>query len=112
MTDKVRLLAAYPRVIETQRRLFELQQNHRSAGRRVEYRNRVAGIFIDGWVEAPARPEDADRPVTRSEFACAGRNDATSERSATTVVVTMKKRPDASLYEWPLYPVRHTQYLQ
>jgi outer membrane protein, heavy metal efflux system len=58
------MLAAYPRVIETQRRLFELQQEYIGALEGVW----STGIALQGYLltdglEAPARPEDADRPV-------------------------------------------------
>lgn len=58
------MLAAYPRAIETQRRLFELQQEYIEALEGVW----STGIALQGYLltdglEAPARPEDADRPV-------------------------------------------------
>jgi outer membrane protein, heavy metal efflux system len=58
------MLASYPRVVETQRRLFELQEEYIQALEGVW----STGIALEGYLltdglEAPARPEDADRPV-------------------------------------------------
>ena len=58
------MLASYPRVLETQRRLFELQEEYIQALEGVW----STGIALQGYLltdglDAPARPEDADRPV-------------------------------------------------
>ncbi len=58
------MLASYPRVIETQRRLFELQREYIQSLEDVW----ITGIALQGYLltdglEAPARPGEVDRPI-------------------------------------------------
>jgi len=58
------MLAAYPRVIQSQRKLFDLQAEYIAALENVW----TTGIALQGFLltdglEAPARPGDIDRPV-------------------------------------------------
>jgi outer membrane protein, heavy metal efflux system len=58
------MLASYPRVIETQRKLYELQAEYITALEGVW----TTGIALQGYLltdglEAPARPGEVDRPV-------------------------------------------------
>lgn len=60
----VQMLASYPRVIETQRKLFELQAEYITALEGVW----TTGIALQGFLltdglEAPARPGEVDRPI-------------------------------------------------
>jgi cobalt-zinc-cadmium efflux system outer membrane protein len=65
MVDKYgQMLAAYPRVLDAQRRLYELQIEYISALESVW----TSGIALQGYLltdglEAPARPGEVDRPV-------------------------------------------------
>jgi len=58
------MLAAYPRVIQSQRKLYELQAEYIVALESVW----TTGIALQGYLltdglEAPARPGDVDRPI-------------------------------------------------
>jgi cobalt-zinc-cadmium efflux system outer membrane protein len=65
MTEKYgRMLASYPRVLEAQRKLFELQTEYIMALENTW----TTGIALQGFLltdglEAPARPGDVDRPI-------------------------------------------------
>jgi outer membrane protein, heavy metal efflux system len=65
MSDKYgRMLAAYPRVLQSQRKLFELQAEYIQALETVW----TTGIALQGFLltdglEAPARPGEVDRPI-------------------------------------------------
>lgn len=76
MTDRyAEMLAAYPRVLEAKRRLFELQ---------VEYIRALentwtTGVSLQGYLltdglEAPARPEEMDRAVRETNIPVPERN--------------------------------------
>lgn len=58
------MLASYPRVLETQRRLYELQLEYISALENV-WTNGIAlqGFLLTDGLEAPARPGEVDRPI-------------------------------------------------
>jgi len=58
------MLASYPRVLDTQRKLFELQIDYISALESV-WTNGIAlqGFLLTDGLEAPARPDEVDRPV-------------------------------------------------
>ncbi len=63
------MLASYPRVIETQRKLFELQAEYIAALEGVW----TTGIALQGFLltdglEAPARPGEIDRPVRETNM--------------------------------------------
>lgn len=65
MVEKYGLtLASYPRVLETQRRLYELQAEYIMALETV-WTNGIAlqGYLLTDGLEAPARPGEMDRPV-------------------------------------------------
>lgn len=58
------MLASYPRVLEAQRRLFELHMEYIAALESLW----TSGITLQGFLltdglEAPAKPGDVDRPV-------------------------------------------------
>jgi hypothetical protein len=58
------MLASYPRVLETQRKLYELQTEYIAALENVW----TTGIALQGYLltdglESPARPGEVDRPV-------------------------------------------------
>jgi len=59
-----RMLASYPRVLDTQRKLYELQIEYISALEGV-WTNGIAlqGYLLTDGLEAPARPGEMDRPV-------------------------------------------------
>jgi hypothetical protein len=65
MSDKYgRMLASYPRVLQSQRKLFELQTEYIQALETVW----TTGIALQGFLltdglEAPARPAEVDRPI-------------------------------------------------
>jgi outer membrane protein, heavy metal efflux system len=65
MSDKYgRMLASYPRVLQSQRKLFELQAEYIQALETVW----TTGIALQGFLltdglEAPARPAEVDRPI-------------------------------------------------
>lgn len=58
------MLASYPRVLDTQRKLFELQIEYISTLESV-WTNGIAlqGFLLTDGLEAPARPDEVDRPV-------------------------------------------------
>src|SRR5262249_35552413 len=58
------MLASYPRVLETQRRLFELHTEYVLALESL-WTNGIAlqGFLLTDGLEAPARPGEMDRPV-------------------------------------------------
>jgi cobalt-zinc-cadmium efflux system outer membrane protein len=58
------MLASYPRVLEAQRRLYELQVEYIGALENV-WTNGIAleGYLLTDGLEAPARPGEVDRPV-------------------------------------------------
>ena len=65
MLDKYgRMLASYPRVLDTQRKLYELQMEYIGALESV-WTNGIAlqGYLLTDGLEAPARPGEVDRPV-------------------------------------------------
>ena len=65
MVDKYgQMLASYPRVLETQRKLYELQIEYIAALESV-WTNGLSlqGYLLTDGLEAPARPGEVDRPV-------------------------------------------------
>jgi outer membrane protein, heavy metal efflux system len=65
MVDKYgQMLAAYPRVLEAKRKLYELQIEYIAALENV-WNNGIAlqGFLLTDGLEAPARPSEVDRPV-------------------------------------------------
>jgi cobalt-zinc-cadmium efflux system outer membrane protein len=65
MVDKYgRMLASYPRVLDAQRKLYELQIEYIAALESV-WTNGVSlqGYLLTDGLEAPARPGEVDRPV-------------------------------------------------
>jgi len=58
------MLASYPRVLDTQRKLYELQVEYISALESV-WTNGIAlqGFLLTDGLEAPARPGEVDRPI-------------------------------------------------
>jgi cobalt-zinc-cadmium efflux system outer membrane protein len=75
MLDKYgQMLASYPRVLDRQRKLFELQ---------IEYIAALEGVWTNGitlqgylltdGLESPARPSDVDRPVRETNVPMAER---------------------------------------
>src|SRR5712692_426274 len=65
MVDKYgRMLASYPRVLDAQRKLYELQIEYIAALESV-WTNGIAlqGYLLTDGLEAPARPGEMDRPV-------------------------------------------------
>jgi cobalt-zinc-cadmium efflux system outer membrane protein len=58
------MLASYPRVLDTQRRLYELQIEYLGALESV-WTNGIAlqGYLLTDGLEAPARPGEVDRPI-------------------------------------------------
>lgn len=68
------MLAAYPRVIESQRKLFELQAEYIAALEGV-WTTGIAlrGFLLTDGLEAPARPGEVDRPVRETNVPAADR---------------------------------------
>jgi cobalt-zinc-cadmium efflux system outer membrane protein len=65
MVDKYgQMLASYPRVLDAQRKLYELQVEYIAALESV-WTNGIAlqGYLLTDGLEAPARPGEVDRPV-------------------------------------------------
>jgi cobalt-zinc-cadmium efflux system outer membrane protein len=65
MVDKYgQMLASYPRVLDTRRKLYELQIEYISALESV-WTNGIAlqGFLLTDGLEAPARPGEIDRPI-------------------------------------------------
>jgi len=70
MVDKYgRMLASYPRVLDAQRKLYELQIEYISALESV-WTNGIAleGYLLTDGLEAPARPGEVDRPVRETNL--------------------------------------------
>jgi outer membrane protein, heavy metal efflux system len=65
MVDKYgQMLASYPRVLDTQRKLYELQIEYISALESVwTYGIALQGFLLTDGLEAPARPSEVDRPI-------------------------------------------------
>jgi outer membrane protein, heavy metal efflux system len=76
------MLASYPRVLETQRRLYELQTEYIMALEAV-WTNGIAlqGYLLTDGLEAPARPGDVDRPIRETNVPMPERTMAPTERS-------------------------------
>ncbi len=70
MTEKYgQMLASYPRVLDTQRRLYELQIEYIGALEGVW----TSGVALEGYLltdglEAPARPGEVDRPIRETNM--------------------------------------------
>jgi cobalt-zinc-cadmium efflux system outer membrane protein len=82
MVDKYgRMLASYPRVLDTQRKLFELQIEYIGALERV-WTNGIAlqGYLLTDGLEAPARPGEMDRPVRETNVPMPERTMSPGER--------------------------------
>jgi len=65
MVDKYgQMLASYPRVLDSQRKLYELQMEYIAALESV-WTNGIAlqGYLLTDGLEAPARPGEVDRPI-------------------------------------------------
>jgi outer membrane protein, heavy metal efflux system len=70
MTEKYgQMLASYPRVLETQRKLYELQIEYIGALEGV-WTNGIAleGFLLTDGLEAPARPGEVDRPIRETNM--------------------------------------------
>jgi outer membrane protein, heavy metal efflux system len=70
MSEKYgRMLASYPRVLEMQRKLFEMQLEYIAALESL-WTNGVAlqGYLLTDGLEAPARPGEVDRPVRETNI--------------------------------------------
>src|SRR5882724_4722016 len=76
------MLASYPRVIEVQRKLYELQTEYVMALEAV-WTNGIAlqGYLLTDGLEAPARPGDVDRPIRETNVPMPERTMAPAERS-------------------------------
>ena len=76
------MLASYRRVIETQRKLYELQTEYVMALEAV-WTNGIAlqGYLLTDGLEAPARPGDVDRPIRETNVPMPERTMAPAERS-------------------------------
>ena len=75
------MLASYPRVLDTQRKLFELQNEYIMALESV-WTNGLAlqGYLLTDGLEAPARPGDVDRPIRETNVPMPERTMAPLER--------------------------------
>jgi hypothetical protein len=64
------MLASYPRVLEAQRKLYDLQIEYIAALESV-WTNGIAlqGYLLPDGLEAPARPGEVDRPVRETNVA-------------------------------------------
>jgi len=64
MSKYGQMLASYPRVLDAQRKLYELQLDYIAALEGV-WTNGIAleGYLLTDGLEAPARPGEVDRPV-------------------------------------------------
>ena len=70
MSEKYgQMLASYPRVLETQRKLYELQIEYIGALEGV-WTNGIAleGYLLTDGLEAPARPGEVDRPIRETNM--------------------------------------------
>ncbi|HXL22909.1 MAG TPA: TolC family protein [Candidatus Dormibacteraeota bacterium] len=76
------MLASYPRVLEVQRKLYELQTEYIMALEAV-WTNGIAlqGYLLTDGLEAPARPGDVDRPIRETNVPMPERTMAPAERS-------------------------------
>ncbi|HEX4544940.1 MAG TPA: TolC family protein [Candidatus Acidoferrum sp.] len=82
MVDKYgRMLASYPRVLDAQRKLFELQIEYIGALESV-WTNGIAlqGYLLTDGLEAPARPGEVDRPVRETNVPMPERTMSPGER--------------------------------
>jgi len=69
------MLASYPRVLDAQRKLYELQIEYIAALESVwTNASRFSYLLTDG-LEAPARPSEVDRPVRETNVPDAGTDD-------------------------------------
>ncbi|MGB6598891.1 MAG: TolC family protein [Candidatus Acidiferrum sp.] len=81
LVDKYgQMLASYPRVLEAQRRLFELQIEYIAALEGV-WTNGLAlqGYLLTDGLEAPARPSEVDRPIRETNVPMPERSMAPGE---------------------------------
>jgi cobalt-zinc-cadmium efflux system outer membrane protein len=74
------MLASYPRVLDTQRKLYELQIEYIAALESV-WTNGIAlqGYLLTDGLEAPSRPGEVDRPVRETNVPMPERTMATGE---------------------------------
>jgi cobalt-zinc-cadmium efflux system outer membrane protein len=82
MVDKYgRMLASYPRVLDTQRKLYELQIEYIAALESV-WTNGIAlqGFLLTDGLESPARPGEVDRPVRETNVPMPERTMAPTDR--------------------------------
>ena len=65
LTDKYgKMLASYPRVLESQRKLYDLQLEYIAALEGVwTYGVALQGYLLTDGLEAPARPGEVDLPI-------------------------------------------------
>lgn len=83
MVDKYgRMLASYPRVLDAQRKLYELQIEYIVALESV-WTNGIAlqGYLLTDGLEAPARPGEVDRPVRETNVPMPERTMSPGERA-------------------------------
>jgi cobalt-zinc-cadmium efflux system outer membrane protein len=83
MTDKYsQMLASYPRVLDAQRKLYELQIEYIAALESV-WTNGIAlqGYLLNDGLEAPARPGEVDRPVRETNVPVPERTKSPEEYS-------------------------------
>jgi cobalt-zinc-cadmium efflux system outer membrane protein len=76
LVDKYgKMLASYPRVLESQRKLYELQIEYIAALEGV-WTNGLAlqGFLLTDGLEAPARPGEVDRPIRETNIPMPERN--------------------------------------
>lgn len=75
------MLASYPRVLDVQRRMYELQAEYVLALEAV-WTNGIAlqGYLLTDGLEAPARPGDVDRPIRETNVPMPERTMAPAER--------------------------------
>jgi cobalt-zinc-cadmium efflux system outer membrane protein len=75
------MLASYPRVLEVQRKLYELQTEYIMSLEAV-WTNGIAlqGYLLTDGLEAPARPGDVDRPIRETNVPMPERTMAPAER--------------------------------
>ena len=82
MVDKYgQMLAAYPRVLDAQRKLYELQIEYIAALENV-WSNGIAlqGFLLTDGLEAPARPGEVDRPIRETNVPMPERTMSPMER--------------------------------
>jgi outer membrane protein, heavy metal efflux system len=81
LVDKYgKMLASYPRVLDAQRKLYELQLEYIAALEGV-WTNGVAlqGYLLTDGLEAPSRPSEVDRPIRETNVPMPERNAAPGE---------------------------------